>query len=80
MNHKKLVMTSNKLFFKEKSSLSEKSLQSFLDKVSLPKLNDDQALECEGVINEHEFLKALTSCFWIMIKRQGRMVLQKNFM
>lgn len=78
MNHKKLVMccmTSNKLFFKEKSSLSEKSLQSFLDKVSLPKLNDDEALECEGVINENESLKALTSCSWIMIKCQGMTVL-----
>ena len=29
--------------------------------MSLPKLNDNQALECEGVINENEVLKALTS-------------------
>ena len=29
--------------------------------MSLPKLNDNQALECEGVKNENELLKALTS-------------------
>ena len=37
-------------FFKEKLFLSEESTQSFLDKVS----DDNQALECEGVINENE--------------------------
>ena len=46
--------------FRDKLSLSEESIQIFL-KVSLPKLNDNQALECEGVINENEVLKALTS-------------------
>ena len=66
---------SNKLYdfyqtlFKEKLSLSEESIQSFLDKVSLPKLNDNQALECEGVINENKLLKVQLS--WIMIKHQG---------
>ena len=36
-------------------------MQSFLYKVSLPKLYNNQVLDCEGVINEKEFLKALTS-------------------
>ena len=36
-------------------------MKSFVDKVSLPKLNDDQALECEGFINKNEILKALSS-------------------
>ena len=29
--------------------------------MSLHKLNDNQAFECEGVINNNELLKALTS-------------------
>ena len=29
--------------------------------MSFPKLIDNQALECEGVVNENELLKALTS-------------------
>ena len=41
--------------------MSEESVKSFVDKVSLPKLNDDQALECEGVINKNEILKSLSS-------------------
>ena len=41
--------------------MSEESIQSFLDKVSFSKLNDDQALECEGIIKENEMLKALSS-------------------
>ena len=32
--------------FKEKLSISEECIQSFLDKVSLPKLNENQALKC----------------------------------
>ena len=36
-------------------------MQSFLDKVSLPKLNKNQTLKCEGAITERELLKALTS-------------------
>ena len=48
-------------FFQEKLSLSEECIQSFLDKVSLPRLNDNQALKCQGAINENELLKALTS-------------------
>lgn len=54
-------MTSNKLFFKEKSSLSEKSLQSFLDKVSLPKLNENRTIQWEGVTTESGILKTLPS-------------------
>ena len=39
----------------------EECIQSFLDKVSLPKLNENQTLKCEGAITECELLKALTS-------------------
>ena len=39
--------------FKGKFSLSEESIQSFLDILSLPKLYDKQILECEGVINKN---------------------------
>ena len=39
----------------------EKCIQSFLDKVPLPKLNENQTLKCEGAITECELLKALTS-------------------
>ena len=42
-------------------SLSEESIQSPLDKVPLPKLDHNQALECEGIINKNELIKALTS-------------------
>ena len=48
------------ILFKEQLSLSEKSIQSFLDKVPLPNLNDNQVLE-SSPINENELLKALTS-------------------
>ena len=44
--------------FKE-TSISEECIQSFLDKVSLPKLNESQILKCEGAITECELLKAL---------------------
>ena len=44
--------------FKEKLSTLEECIQSFLDKVSLPKLNENQALKCEGAITECELLKA----------------------
>ena len=47
--------------FKEKLSLLEECIQSFLDKVSLPKLNENQTLKCEGAITECELLKALSS-------------------
>ena len=47
--------------FKKELSLSEEGIQSFLDKVSLPKLNENQALKCEGAITEYELLKALSS-------------------
>ena len=47
--------------FKEKLSISEECIQSFLDKVSLPKLNENQTLKCKGAITECELLKALTS-------------------
>ena len=47
--------------FKEKLSISKECIQSFLDKVSLPKLNENQTLKCKGAITECELLKALTS-------------------
>ena len=39
----------------------EEFIQSFLDKVSLPKLNENQTLKCEGAIAECELVKVLTS-------------------
>lgn len=54
--------------FIQKLSLYEESNQSFLGKVPLIKLNDNQALESGGGINENEFLKALISMD-VMIKR-----------
>ena len=47
--------------YEEKLSISEECIQIFLDKVSLPKLNENQTLKCEGAIIESELLKALTS-------------------
>ena len=38
--------------FKEKLSISEECIQSFPDKVSLPKLNENQTLKCEGAMIE----------------------------
>ena len=35
-------------------------MQSFLGKVSVSKLNENQTLKCEGAITESEILKALT--------------------
>ena len=54
-------MTSIKLFLKGNCPYLQKPIQSIVDKVSLPKLNDSQALECDGLMNENELLKALTS-------------------
>ena len=50
-----------KTLLKEKLSISEERIQSFLDKVSLPKFNENQTLKCEGTITKSELLKALTS-------------------
>ena len=47
--------------FKEKLSLSEECIQSFLDKVSLSKLTENQTLKCEGPLTESELFNALTS-------------------
>ena len=44
--------------FNEEVSISEKCIQSSLDNVSLPKLNENQTLKCEGAITESELLKA----------------------
>ena len=49
------------ILLKEKLSLSEECIQSFLDKVSLSKLTGNQTLKCEGPITESEILNALTS-------------------
>ena len=47
--------------FKEKLSLSEECIHNFLDKLSLPELNENPTLKCERAITECELLKALTS-------------------
>ena len=47
--------------FLNKLSKLEEFIQSFLDKVSLPKLNENQTLKCEGAIAECELVKVLTS-------------------
>ena len=47
--------------FKGRLSLSEECIQSFLDKVSLSKLTENQTLKCEGPITESELLNALNS-------------------
>ena len=44
--------------FNEEVSISAECIQSFLDKVSLPKLNENQTLKCKGAITESELLKA----------------------
>ena len=46
---------------KEKVTLSEECMQSFLDNVSLRKLNEIQTLKYEGAIIEFELLKVLSS-------------------
>ena len=46
--------------FKEKLSPWEECIESFLDKVSLPKFNKNQTLKCESAITECELLKALS--------------------
>ena len=47
--------------FKEKLSFSEECIQSFLDKVSLSKLTQNQTHKCKGPIIDSELLNALTS-------------------
>ena len=47
--------------FKEKLSLSEECIQSFLNKLSIPKLNENQTLKCEGAITKCKFLKSLSA-------------------
>ena len=47
--------------FKEKLSISEEFIQSFLDKASLTKPSKNQTLKCESAITKKEHLKALTS-------------------
>ena len=47
--------------FKEKLSLSEECIQSFLYNVCFPKRNENQTVKCEGAITECELLKALSS-------------------
>ena len=46
---------------KEKLSLSEECMQSFLDKVSLRKLSEIQTFKYEGATIEFELLKVLSS-------------------
>ena len=63
--------------FKEKLSILEEYIQSFLDKVYLPKLNENQILKCEGAITGSEFLKALT--FMNNDKSPGNNAITKTF-
>ena len=46
--------------FKENLSISEECIPSFLDKVSLPKLNENKTPKCEGTITGSKLLKALS--------------------
>ena len=55
------LYNSYQTLFKEKLFKSEEYIQSFLDKVSVPKLNENQTLKYEDVITECELLKALMS-------------------
>ena len=47
--------------FKNTSAITSKDCESFLNKVSVPKLNSEDAIICEGDLNELELLKALKS-------------------
>ena len=47
--------------FKEKLFLLEKCIQSFLDKVFVSKLTENETLKCEGDITESELLNTITS-------------------
>ena len=47
--------------FYEKISKSKECIQSFPDKVSLPKLNENQTIQWEGATTESEILKTLPS-------------------
>ena len=49
--------------FKEKPSLLEECIKSFLDEVSPPKRNENQTLTYEGAMTESEILKALNSIY-----------------
>ena len=48
-----------KNLFKENLNTSKEVIFSFLENINLPALTNEQALECEGIINETELLKAL---------------------
>ena len=50
-----------KNLFKENLNTSKEVIFSFLENINLPALTNEQALECEGIINETELLKALKS-------------------
>ena len=47
--------------FKNTSSNTSEDYESFLNEVSVPKLNYEDAMICEGDLNELELLKALKS-------------------
>ena len=65
--------------FLNKLSLSEEWIQSFLHKVSLPKLSENQTLKYEGAITESELLKALTSMDNDNDKSPGKVSITKEF-
>ena len=60
-----------------KKSSSEECIQIFLDKVSLPKINENQTLKCDGAITESELLNALT--FMDNDKSPGNDCITKEF-
>ena len=57
-----------KPFLKKNYSYRNNPYRLFFDKVSLPKLNENQTLKCESFITECKCLKA-----WIMINHQEMM-------
>ena len=52
--------TSIKIFLKKNYPYRKNVCMSFLGKVSVSKLNENQTIKCEGAITESELLKALT--------------------
>ena len=50
-----------KNLFKENLNTSKEAISSFLENINLPRLTNEQAVECEGIISETELLRALKS-------------------
>ena len=67
-----------KNLFTEKILTSKEKVDTFLNKMSLPKLDNQKALSCEGSITETELLNALKSMS--NDKSPGNDGLRRNFM